>query len=511
MIRLSDRQVFWGILVLAAVLRILFLDIKPPHFDEGVNGLFIDQMKDHGFYHYDPGNYHGPLHFYVLFVSQKLFGRSLWALRMPIVLLSLLSVWLVCSFDRFIGRAASRWAALALAVSPAAVFYGRYAIHETWMLVFLLLITRGIARLWFEGNSKSLWECGMGITGMILTKETYFIHAGCFLLAVPTLLLLEKLSPSSERPLARQKWTWDDLGWVIAVSVGLILLFYSGFGFDRAGLKGLYQTFVVWTETGTEGHGHDKPFWYWLELLGRYEWPSAIGLLGGGALLLPRSDRFLRFLAIYGTGALVAFSIVPYKTPWCVLSIFWPFPFVFGALLAGTWREGGGGMAVRRVFVGLGIISLVVSLALCVRLNFFHFTDESEKYVYVQTFEDLDKLTGPVEDLVRMDPQNYALRGNIILEHYHPLPWVLGDFPNVGYYSPEKPPLIMDSDFLLINAVDAARFEQKLSQAYFKEPFLLRSGQEPSMLYLNARTFGAIFEDRVPEFAPRKRGGALEQ
>jgi hypothetical protein len=69
------------IVALAALLRVLFLGVKPPHFDEGINGWFVDQMTKNGFYRYDPTNYHGPLHFYILFLSQTLFGRNVWALR----------------------------------------------------------------------------------------------------------------------------------------------------------------------------------------------------------------------------------------------------------------------------------------------------------------------------------------------------------------------------------------------------------------------------------------------
>jgi predicted membrane-bound mannosyltransferase len=56
----------WLILGLAVFLRFFLLGIKPPHFDEGINGWFVDQMMKNGFYKYDPTNYHGPLHFYVL-------------------------------------------------------------------------------------------------------------------------------------------------------------------------------------------------------------------------------------------------------------------------------------------------------------------------------------------------------------------------------------------------------------------------------------------------------------
>src|SRR4051812_33254643 len=72
-----------AIIVFGAFLRLLLLGMKPPHFDEGINGWFVDQMTKQGFYRYDPTNYHGPLHFYVLFVSEALLGRNIWALRLP--------------------------------------------------------------------------------------------------------------------------------------------------------------------------------------------------------------------------------------------------------------------------------------------------------------------------------------------------------------------------------------------------------------------------------------------
>src|SRR5436190_17090704 len=79
----------WAILGLAAALRFFLLGIKPSHFDEGINGWFVDQMMKSGFYRYDPTNYHGPLHFYVLFLFQSLLGRNIWALRLPVVIVSI--------------------------------------------------------------------------------------------------------------------------------------------------------------------------------------------------------------------------------------------------------------------------------------------------------------------------------------------------------------------------------------------------------------------------------------
>src|SRR5437867_11819802 len=98
----------WLILGLAAFLRLLLLAIKPPHFDEGINGWFVDQVVKTGFYRYDPTNYHGPLHFYVLLLFERLFGRNVWALRFPIVLVGIGCVWLTLKFERRVGAKASR-------------------------------------------------------------------------------------------------------------------------------------------------------------------------------------------------------------------------------------------------------------------------------------------------------------------------------------------------------------------------------------------------------------------
>src|SRR5260370_23350096 len=146
----------WLILVLAVFLRFFLLGIKPPHFDEGINGWFVDQVMHNGFYRYDPTNYHGPLHFYVLLLSQTLFGRNVWALRLPVVLVSTGCVWLCFKFEPLVGRNVTRMAALAMAVSPGFVFYGRYSIHEEWLVLFFLFFILLVPLLWQFGTANFL-------------------------------------------------------------------------------------------------------------------------------------------------------------------------------------------------------------------------------------------------------------------------------------------------------------------------------------------------------------------
>src|ERR1051326_2313485 len=94
----------WLILGLAVFLRFFLLGIKPPHFDEGINGWFVDQVMHNAFYRYDPTNYHGPLHFYVLQLSESLLGRNVGPRRLPFVLGSIVCVLLMLKFEPLVGR-----------------------------------------------------------------------------------------------------------------------------------------------------------------------------------------------------------------------------------------------------------------------------------------------------------------------------------------------------------------------------------------------------------------------
>jgi len=483
----------WLIIGLAAFLRFFLLGMKPPHFDEGINGWFVDQMVRNGFYKYDPTNYHGPLHFYVLFLSQTLFGRNLWALRLPVVLVSISCVWLTLRFEPFVGRNVSRLAALAMAVSPGFVFYGRYSIHEAWLVLFTMLFFVGLFGLWKFGTANYLWCAGMGLTGMILSKETYILHVGCAMIAVAVCWVSNYFNKLEDSRPATQTWDYVDLAVVIGTGVALIIFFYSGTFFNWNGVKGLYQAYLPWFKTGSEGHGHQKPWYYWLRLIARYEWPVLAGLV-----LCLFSVRFknvaLRYLAIYSVGTLIAYSIVKYKTPWCIISFIWPFTFSFGAAVLLV------PLTYKRVVYLVSAILLTGSLGYCVWLNYFRCTTETEPYVYVQTYNDVYKFTDPLLQLAHSDPRAYQLIGHIIRASPYPLPWMLDDFGRVGYYEKDNLPAQVDGDFLLVQQDKIATVEAKLHDSYYTFPMTIRPYQDPSKAYFNAKIFKSFFPGRWPDF-----------
>jgi uncharacterized protein (TIGR03663 family) len=503
--RLSKLPFFEiAILLVAVFLRVWLIEIKPPHFDEGINGWFADQMTANGYYHYDPTNYHGPLHFYAVFLSQTLFGRHLWALRLPAIIASILCVWALLRFREFFGVRTARLAAAAMAVSPAYVFYGRYSIHESWQVLFSILLLWGILGLWQSGARKYFFTTVLSLAGLVLTKETYLLHAGCFLVAGLVLWLWQSIVPS--RPalrVAKQLWSRDDLLLAVGISLLLIVFFYSGNFLDFGSLKGLYETFAAWFHTGVQAAGHEKTTYqigplnyYWVALMARYEWPALAGLAVCLRYIAP-SDARLRYTAIMAGGVLVAYSIIPYKTPWCIISMLWPFYLTLAASL-GELAD-----ALKKKSVAWLVMSplLAVSLMFCLRLNFKKFTDDSEPYVYVQTYEGIYDFTRPLMALASKDPANYHLGGLILLDSYYPLPWMLGDFTGVGYFGKTQKPGEWNAPFLVAEKSRDAEIESHLTQPYYKRHFLLRSAQDECTAYFSASTFGDYFGG-TPDFRP---------
>jgi 4-amino-4-deoxy-L-arabinose transferase-like glycosyltransferase len=617
---MTRRQITISVLIilLAAVVRLVFLDIKPPHFDEGINGWWCDQMAKQGYYAYDPDNYHGPLHFYVLRVFLLAFGRNLWALRLPTVLVGTLTVGFLFSFTRFFGYRVMALAALAMAISPGFVFYERYAIHETWLVFFLMLTFWGCLGWHYRVTPASVWATVLGITGMILTKETYAIHlvafaAASFLawiiskivrgtqpespspikvpwqtftigtlvswpifaigfgliwflishananaatvapdepgevgapsfvqglalcvflgmaIAIPIAILLSRrASRRSDDEQGSVNLPWLHLFGAILVGYFLIVFFYSGNFLNPRGLLGIFETFKTWTKTGVDSAGHGKPSydlfslvphplrhfgplasfarlklnWYWVKLMVTYEWFSVLGLVFSLRYLFGGNSA-LRYLAIYGVGVLFVYSIIPYKTPWCIISIDWPFLFLGAAALVFLWDN------LPRfisVVVGLGLFGQLAYKSYA--LNFVHYDDPKQMYAYVQTYRDYRKFVDPILQKLRSDPAaKQHLRGLIFLESYFPIPWLIDEIRDVGYYSEgvDKWPKDLDADFIAVLDTDSQDVEDRLTKRYFVETFRLRDGMDPCKAYFKYDTFKDVFPGKNPEFDPSTR------
>ena len=498
-----------AILLVAAFFRFAWLDLKPPHHDEGVVAFMSEQIVARGYYAYDPTNYHGPLPFYLSFVSQRLFGRTIFAMRMPVVMLSMLSVGLILAYREYFKEKAMQWAALAMAVSPTPVYFGRQCAHEAGFMFFNVLTVFGVIGLSRGGARRDLWATGLGLAGMVLCKETYAIHVFAVLLAIPALWVVGKMWPPLVEPLAPRTWKMGDVMRVTCVSVGLVLFFYSGTFMDWKGVAGLWTTWQSWVGRGLAEDAQGKPWHYYFQLLAEYEWTVLLGIVAALLALTPGTRRETRLIALIGLAGACGYSIVSYKTPWLIMSWSWPFYILFGLGVVAAEKNVGR----RFANVATGLVVLLMA-AKSWSLNFHNYAPRGdtfpypESYAYVQALDDLHKITDPLDALVALDPANQHISGAMIGGEQFPLPWMLGQFWRFGWYGRDASgkiamPPDWNLDFIQAHIDVSGEAERNLTDAYFVEDFQIRNmGGDRSTLYFRASVFAPVFPGRVPEFIP---------
>ncbi len=156
--RLKTPNYLWllscvSVTAIATFLRFFWLELKPLHHDEGVNGYFLTTLFREGIYKYDPANYHGPDLYYIALFFTKMFGLNTLSIRWSVAIFGVLTVVLALFLKKYIGKIGSLFAALFLALSPGMVFISRYFIHEIIFVFFSLSIV--VAVVFFIEKRKA--------------------------------------------------------------------------------------------------------------------------------------------------------------------------------------------------------------------------------------------------------------------------------------------------------------------------------------------------------------------
>jgi uncharacterized protein (TIGR03663 family) len=470
-----------AILIVGAGLRFAALELKPLHHDEGVNGNFMTILVRNGFYHYDPENYHGPSLYYLTLISvrvngwlhgrfsQRDAGLSTTALRAVPAVFGLGIIWLILQLRRYLGDYGALGAAALVAISPGAVFFSRYFIHEILFVFFTLGIVVAALRFYETARPVYLVLASISAALLVATKETSIISIAVLGLAylcaaiypaVRRWVQREDIKASAQVSRARAQRTTSDqpgifpkepvldlvqrlgggretavvlliaLAWFVAIHVALYSSFFTNFP------KGIYdsvRTYSYWLETG------EKPehnIYSYVRGLWEEELPTLLAGAAGIALALYRNaNRFVLFAAFWTMGILAAYLLIPYRTPWLTLNISVPLAMIGGYAIqeiydsVRTTRR----MRVRVFFTGLAAVLVCVSAYEAVSLSFFRYDDDSIPYIYEHTSRQIFLLLDQVNRTVARGGMG-AQTGIMIASPEHwPLPWYLRDFPNVGY------------------------------------------------------------------------------
>lgn len=484
-----------AILLVAAGLRLWDLDLRPPHHDEGVNGMFADQVLRDGAYTYDPANYHGPSYFYLLAGSRKVFGFGLWQLRVPGAVLGIAMCLTPLLARRRLGATTAVAACAVLAVSPTLVYYARYAIHETLLAALGLVVAACVLRWAEHGRGAWMVAAAAALAGMIATKETTIIFVG-----VSGLWLLAEVAVESVRGrrltvLGRTaSWSWRAtvvtfLALAVMATIH-VLLFTGFFRAPRSLGEQLHRSvraYVVWSETGTGHTGHAKDACYYLHLGVRYELVlyavAVVGLIAGFR------ERWIRAPALVGFGMLAVYSAVSYKMPWL--------PMSWLALLALPAAHGLTVLArlvADEVSTRIGratttIVALVPALVITARSSFVRPADKVEQLAYVHTDADYNVWFPLIEaGGRRIGPANLI----VAVDHdaQWPLAWSLTPYKRTRWRARG------DEDVIIAAVSRAPAVEARFTRVYLRRQFQIRDSAEPGYLYLRRSLYARILDTR---------------
>ncbi len=337
---------------------------------------------------------------------------------------------------------------------------------------------------------------------LFATKETAFISAGVVALAAILAHSFVKIKENfddstsgSEKHKSRGSMgkkraphesavhrfgDWPQFTLALGIGAGLFLflniLLYSSFFTNARGVADSLSTFAFWTATGKSDF-HRKEFTAYVKWLWQEE--GAILVLGaiGACFALwraRRGERFGLFAAAWAFGILVAYSLVPYKTPWLALNFIVPLAITSGYAIDALGRSHTASasspaqFSTKRV-LALALAALAVSVGVyqSVRLNFVFYDDERYPYVYAHTQRGVLPMIERIDELARRAGTGHDTRIAIYSPEYWPLPWYLREYdPRTAFHGRMAAPT---GESLLVLSAQQARDESALIDADYQE------------------------------------------
>ena len=465
--RQPSRRYAWGIscaaiLLVSVVLRFHKLELKPLHHDEGVNAVFFLHLFRENIYRYDPANYHGPTLYYFALIAASvstLFrgedSLNILVLRSVPALFGVATIVLILQLRKYLGTLATLVAAALLAASPGATYFSRDFIHEAIFAFLTLALVVAMLKV----SENATWSASLlfSIVAALLfaTKETAGISVAVLCLALyATAFRLGRafsLRNFISRSVDHLGGKHRGMGLLLACAamfVGLSVILYSSFLGNLGGLYDALRSLRLWASTGTTAHKHG--FFTYVFWLATEEWPL-LGLGTAGIVFAAfRRKAFPVFVSLWAFGLITAYSFIPYKTPWLTLNFLVPLALTAGYAVSESFNFlRSRSQLLARLCISIICAIMVISLYRSWKLNFYHYDDDHNPYVYGQTRRELLGLVEKINELAKRDGTGFQTSIAIISPDYWPLPWYLRDYSRVGYFG-----RIIDAQVDIVIATD---------------------------------------------------------
>ncbi len=497
--------------VLTAIfLRFYLIGIKPFHHDESVNSYFLLDLWRSGHYAYNPENYHGPTLYYFALVAVKILGMNDLALRCAPAVWGVLTVLALWPLRRWLGRVGTPVTAWLLALSPGLVYFSRDFIHESSFGFFSLGMVVGAWR--YAETKRFSWLLLLAVcTGLFFaTKETAIITVVVLLLAAVCAAvwdigrrLVVKTASLDLIAVIREIWhdtrpilpTLDHCGAALIIFLFLNLVFYSSFFTNWKGVIDAMKSVLMWTGRGVSRQEHYHVFTYYLGILIKLELPLLIGAMAGTVVTLWRGTRFGLFVFAWAAGISIGYSLIPYKTPWLMVSLLIPLA-VLGGYAAEVIFAQQSAPGLRVIWLAIVAVMMVPCGVLAWQQNFQHYadndnafgyfrklgqhykltpwTDTQYGYVYAQTDASLLALARAIREAADRRPEGKETGIYIASPDYWPLPWYLRDYTSAAFAG--TLPLELTQPIVIAAPQQQVKIEGMLGGPVQSETFTLRPG-----------------------------------
>lgn len=483
----AERWIRWTSFLLVACLGLLIrlphLGARPMHTDESVNAYIVGQLLAGDSFNYDPRDRHGPLLAALALPVVRLQGAknfyelSETELRLTSVIAGTVTILLFGTAADMFGFVPCLTGGLLFACASLSVYYDRYFVHESLFVAATFgLIVAG----WHACKHCTYLHsviCAACAALMLASKETAVLHF-IALSAAAFVFWGWNLRGKAAIRLPRANVVLA----AAAVFLLVTMVLFTWFGSNWKGLVAILLA-VPNAFARAGGEGHQKPFWYFAQLL-TADWSGriivALACIGIFQAIKKHNSRPYGFLAFYFLFIVFIYSLIPYKTPWLALNFWMPIALFSGLAIDSLLQIPAVYPGMRNVLRAsyLGTAALVaVFIARDTRQRvFLHPADEANPYAYAHTSEDLLGLPAEIDRLAR---QNAIAEPRIavIASDPWPLPWYLRKYSHVGFWQPGQPP--GKADFYITSTEVAERYQDQLNG--FRPEFF---GARPGVLIL---------------------------
>lgn len=304
---------------------------------------------------------------------------------------------------------------------------------------------------WDDGRPIYLILASASTVLLFATKETAFITLGTMIIACFCVWLWRKIYrgvglKAGEDDLAPTELTWTNfrqkLGdntnlLLILAAVGAIfiyvgVLFFSSFFTYPEGVSGAFEAYTVWTKTGSKDHTQNG-FLAYAKWLFKIESPILILAAVGTLLaLLKARHRFAIFTGFWAFGLFLAYTIIPYKTPWLALSFILPMCIVAGYGI--NELAAAKDILLKLIAALLAVVSVGILAFQTYDLNFVSYDDDSMPYVYAHTRRGYLDLIKKIEYYDEKSGKGKEATIEIVSPDYWAMPWDLRNYKHASFH-----------------------------------------------------------------------------